>query len=60
MLITITAAIIVTYASNATTRKQVEINTEDLKNKVNRTEFDIIRQQLNRIELKLDEHTKQD
>lgn len=59
MVISILTAVIITNASNAATRKQVEINTEEIKNRVNRAEFEIIREQLNRIEGKLDNHLKE-
>ena len=56
LAISIIAAIIVSNANGAATRKQVEINTDQIKEKVNRNEFDIIKDQLDRIEDKVDKY----
>ena len=56
LVISIIAAIIVSNANGAATRKQVEINTDQIKEKVSRNEFDIIKDQLDRIENKVDNY----
>ena len=56
LVISIIAALIVSNASVAATRKQVEINTDQIKEKVSRNEFNIIKDQLDRIENKVDSY----
>ena len=59
IILSILTAILVSNASSAVTRSHVEINAEQIKENVNKSEFEIIRGQLNRIEGKLDDHLKE-
>ena len=59
IILSILTAILVSNASSAVTRRQVEINAEQIKEKVNKSEFEIIREQLNRMEIKLDNYIKE-
>jgi hypothetical protein len=56
IVVSITVAIISYNVSFAKTAKQVEVNTKVLDAKVSTAEFELIQQQLNRIENKLDNH----